>query len=116
MKLRIAFSVFPALVLLSSCGASSSSAAMAADLCRCMQPMAESMALIKELSVSGRPDELDQAMRELDETGAAVDACMTDLEKQYGEALTTEEGAIKESMAAQCPDVVAAMEAAGAIF
>ncbi len=115
MKQLIAL-LFPALLFLAGCAPSQTPEAMAGDLCRCMQPMAESMTVIKELSAGGEIDRLEKAMTQLDEVAAEVDECMNGLEDQYGEALTTEEKAIREAMMEQCPEVVAAMEEASALF
>ncbi len=108
--------LFAALLFLAGCGSSQTPEAMAEGLCRCMQPMAESMTVIKELSAGGEIDRLEEAMTQLDEVAAEVDECMNGLEDQYGEALTAEEEAIREAMMEQCPEVVAAMEEASALF
>lgn len=115
MKQLIAV-LLPVLILFAGCGDARTPEAMAEGLCECMHPMAESMAVIKELSVRGETDDLEAAMNQLDKVGEEVDACMTELERQYGEALTDEETAIKAAMAKQCPGVAAAMEEANALF
>ena len=115
MKRLIAV-ISPILILFAGCGYARSPEAMAEGLCECMQPMAESMAVIKELSARGETADLEAAMNQLDNVAGEVDACMTELERQYGEALTNEETAIKTAMAQQCPEVAAAMEEANALF
>lgn len=101
---------------ITACQQSASADDMAADLCECMRPMAESFKAIESLSAAGEVDALEDAMESLDATTQAADECTADLEEKYGDALEEQETKIKELMVEKCPEVARAMQEAEAAF
>jgi hypothetical protein len=89
---------------------------MAAGLCQCMRPMAESLKAINALSAAGEGDALEEARKSLGATAQAVDECLGELEEEYGEALEKREEEIRALMAEKCPEVSQVMQEAEAGF
>lgn len=97
--------------VLSSCS-DKAAGDMADDLCRCMQPVAESYATMEKMAATGDHEGLQQRMAELDSLTTEADGCMNALENKYGEALETSEKAIRAQMTRRCPEVVRVMNTA----
>ncbi len=104
------------LSLVSACQQKSDAEKMAADLCDCMQPLTEAFQAIERLSAEGDVEGLEDAMANMEARARTSEACTVRLEEKYGDAMREQETQIREIMARECPDVVAAMQKADAGF
>ena len=105
--------LFLTLVLLSAaCGPKAPTVVnMAADLCKCMEPVAEAYTTMNSAPDDTRPGEIATLLENFEAEVEAFEACVSKLEETYGEALDTEEHAIRGVMHTRCSEVADVMDA-----